>query len=92
MFIITVDGKEEEGAYSVNNEDGEQVLYIFQEEDDAARFAMMLEDKSYPEMHVIEVDDDLILKACESNDYQYAVITPDDIVIPPDDIEEHDFI
>jgi hypothetical protein len=92
MFIITVDGKEEEGAYSVTNEDGEQVLYIFQEEDDATRFAMMLEDRNYPEMHVIEVDDDLILKACETNDYQYAVITPNDIVIPPEDIEEHDFI
>lgn len=92
MFIITVDGKEEEGAYSVTNEDGEQVLYIFQEEDDATRFALMLEDRNYPEMHVIEVDDDLIFKACESHDYQYAVITQDDIVIPPEDIEEHDFI
>lgn len=92
MFIITVNGQEEEGAYSVTNEDGDQVLYIFQEEDDAVRFALMLEDKEYPEMHVIEVDDDLIFKACESHSYQYAVITPNDIVIPPEEFEEHDFI
>lgn len=91
MFIITIDGKEEEGAYSVTNEDGEQVLYIFQEEDDAVRFALMLEEENYPEMHVVEVDDDLILKACHHHDYQYAVITPNDIVIPPEN-ESYDFI
>ena len=35
MFIITVAGHEKDGVYSVVDEDGEQVLYIFQEEDDA---------------------------------------------------------
>ena len=35
MFIITVEGKEKEGAYSVIDEDGEQVLYIFADGDDA---------------------------------------------------------
>ena len=29
-----------------------KILYIFEEEDDAARYAMMLEDEDYPEMHV----------------------------------------
>ena len=55
MFILTIHGKEEEGAYSVRNEEGHHVLYLFEEEDDAVRYAMMLEDKGYPEMHVIEV-------------------------------------
>ena len=41
MFILTIAGKEGEGAYSVTDEDGEQVLYLFEEEDDATRFAMM---------------------------------------------------
>ena len=57
MHIITVNGKEKDGAYSVVDEDGEQVLYIFVEEDDALRYAMQLEDMGYPEMHVIEVED-----------------------------------
>lgn len=91
MFIITIDGREDEGAYSVKNEEGEQVLYLFQQEDDAVRYALMLEDRDYPEMHVIEVDDDLIFKACDVHGYQYAVITPNDIVIPPEN-ESYDFI
>ena len=43
MYILTIHGKETEGAYSVTDEDGDQILYLFEEEDDATRFAMMLE-------------------------------------------------
>ena len=90
MYILTVKGKENDGAYSVGNIEGEQVLYLFEQEDDAVRFALQLEDQDYPEMHVIEVDDDLMLKTCNMNDYRYTVIGSDDFVIPPE--IEHDFI
>ena len=90
MYILTINGRETEGAYSVVNEEGDQVLYLFEEEDDAVRYAMMLEEEDYPEMHVIEIEDDVIITTCEMHGYQYTLITPDDIVIPPD--TEHDFI
>ena len=89
MFILTVEGKESEGAYSIPDEHGEQVLYIFEDEDDAIRFALLLEDQDYPEMHVIEVDGKVVVKTCELHDYRYSIITRNDIVIPPVD---HDFI
>lgn len=90
MFILTINGKETEGAYSVKNEDGEQILYLFEEEDDAVRFAMMLEEDGSPEMHVIEIEDEVMIKTCELSGYTYAIITKDDFVIPPS--TEHDFI
>jgi len=90
MFILTIRGKETEGAYSVTDDDGEQILYLFEEEDDAVRYAMMLEEDEFPEMHVIEIEDEVMIKTCEMHDYRYVVITPDDIVIPPE--TEHDFI
>lgn len=83
MFILTILGKEEEGAYSVIDGDGDKVLYLFEEEDDADRYAMMLEEGEYPEMNVIEIEDELILKTCDIYDYKYTIITSDDIVIPP---------
>ena len=89
MFILTIEGKETEGAYSVQSDDGEQVLYLFEDEDDAIRYALLLEDQDYPEMHVIEVDGKVVIKTCEKHDYRYSVITKDDIVIPP---LEHDYI
>jgi Protein of unknown function (DUF3110) len=89
MFILTIDGKEKEGAYAVLDEDGDQILYIFEEEDDAVRFALMLEEQNFPEMHIIEIEDDLMIKTCEIQNCRYTIITKDDLVIPP---EDHDFI
>jgi hypothetical protein len=43
----------------------------------------MLEDEDYPTMHVIEVDDEVMVKACEYSSTRYALITPNDIVVPP---------
>ena len=84
MYIITVDGEEKDGAYSVRDEDGEQVLYIFVEEDDALRYAMQLEEMGYPEMDIIEVEDEVMIKTCEVHDHRYAIVNPYDIIVPPD--------
>ena len=91
MFILTIHGKETEGAYSVNDEDGEQILYLFQEEDDAMRYAMMLEEEGSPEMSINEVEDEAMIAVCESQGYEYTIITKNDIVVPPV-ATSHDFI
>ena len=90
MFILTVAGKENDGAYSVTDDDGNQILYLFEEEDDAVRYALLLESSEYPEMHVLEVEDEVMVRTCEVHDYNYTVITSNDIVIPPK--VQHDFI
>ena len=90
MYIITVHGKENEGAYSVQDDEGQHILYLFEEEDDAMRYAMMLEDNESPKMHVIEVEDEVMIKTCEVHEYNYVVITPNDIVVPPS--INHDYI
>ena len=65
-------------------------MYIFEEEDDAVRYAMMLEDDGSPEMHIIEVDDEMMIRTCDTHDYPYVVITKNDVVIPP--TTKHDYI
>ena len=88
MYILTIDQK---GVYSVQNEDGDQVLYIFEEKDDADRYAMMLEEEGYPEMSINEVEDEAMIAVCESQGYEYTIITKNDIVVPPV-ATSHDFI
>tara|TARA_B100001939_G_C16918355_1_gene608047 strand:+ start:502 stop:762 length:261 start_codon:yes stop_codon:yes gene_type:complete len=83
MFVLTLKDEENDGAYAVQDKYGDKVLFLFQEEDDAERYAMMLEVQEDKEMSVIEVDDDLAIKTCKLHDYKYAVITKNDIVIPP---------
>jgi hypothetical protein len=84
MYIITVAGKERKGAYSLIDEDNEEVLFIFEEEDDATRYVMQLEDMGYPKMKVLEIEDEVMIKTCEMHGHRYTVITSNDIVIPPD--------
>ena len=38
MFILTVKGYEEDGAFAVHGDDGEKVLLMFEEEEDADRY------------------------------------------------------
>ena len=90
MFILTIEGKESEGAYSVIDEEGDQVLYLFEQEDDAIRFAMMLEESEHPPIHVLEVEDQVMLKTCQMHNYNYTVITSADVVIPHE--TSNDFI
>ena len=90
MYIFAQKGREREGAYSVKDEDEDQVLYIFQEEDDATRYALQLEDINNQKMKVIEVEDDVMIKTCEMHGHRYTIITPNDIVIPPQ--IPHDYI
>ena len=83
MFLLTLKDRKDDGAYAVQNRYGEKVLFLFEEEDDATRYALMLEDQEKTVMDVVEVDDELAIKTCKTYNYKYAVITPDDIVIPP---------
>ena len=44
MFLLTLHDKKEEGAYAVQDHQGDKVLFLFEEEDDATRYAMQLNE------------------------------------------------
>ncbi len=85
MFLLASENST--GAYAVVNADGDHVLFLFEEEDDAERYLMLLHENNpkHKKLSVVEVDDELALKACDAYNYKYAVIGPEDIVIPPDE-------
>ena len=87
MYLLTLKDRKTDGAYAVQDHQGDKVLFMFEEEDDATRYALMLEDNELYEkpMQVIEIDEDLAYKTCMVYNYKYAVITPEDIVVPPKD-------
>ena len=83
MYILTIKGQEQEGAYSVSDDDGERSLYLFEEEDDALRYGGLLEAEDYPPMDVVEIPNELAIQTCMVYNYKYVIITEDDFVIPP---------
>ena len=83
MYLLTLKHRQDDGAYAVLNRYGEKVLFMFEEEDDAERYAMMLNDDEDTDLNVIEIEDKVAIKTCKLYNYKYAVITPNDIVVPP---------
>ena len=71
MFLLASKNSSERGAYAVENQNGENVLFFFEEEDRA--------------LSVIEIEEALAIRTCKMYNYRYAVIKPEDIVIPPID-------
>ena len=86
MFLLSLQHRKDDGAFAVQDSNGDKVLFLFEEEDDAERYKLMLQDEENDTertMEIIEVADDLAIKTCSMYNYKYAVITPDDLVIPP---------
>ena len=88
MFVLTLQNRPD-GVYSVFDEAEDRVIPIFIENDDAERYLMMMEiDEDYPPMQVVEMEDHVIIGACQDRGQKFSIITPDDFLIPPDDPEE----
>ena len=87
MFILSLHGHEGEGAYAVTNDDGQKALYLFEQEDDATRYAGLLEAQESTVLTVVQIDDTLAVETCQKHKYKYVIISPDDIVIPPKDYD-----
>jgi len=84
VFLLTLKDRKQDGAYAVQDKRGNKVLFLFEEEDDAERYALMLlEEEDQAEMEVVEVDGPLAIRTCKMYNYKYAIVTPNDIVIPP---------
>ena len=85
MFVLTIENHPE-GVYSVFDESENRVIPIFLANDDAERYLMMMKsDEEYPPMQVVEMEDHVIIGACQDRGQRFSIITPDDFLIPPDD-------
>ena len=65
MWILTIRGEESEGAYAMENEDGNKTLFLFEDEDDAVRYSEMnaMSDKKMPKLVPVEVEEEVAIKA-----------------------------
>ena len=83
MFVLTV-ANHPEGVFSLHDDDETRVIPIWTQVDDAERYLMMLQEEDYPDMQVVEMEDHVIIGACQDRGQRFSIITPDDFLIPPD--------
>lgn len=87
MFILTLKNRPD-GVFSVISDDGDQIIPIFECEDDAERYQIQLEELTEKyKLQVVEIPEEVIVTACEERDQKYAIITQDDFIVPPEDLE-----
>ncbi|AIX24464.1 hypothetical protein AAJ62_gp120 [Synechococcus phage ACG-2014g] len=84
MFVLTE--KSSGGVYALKNKNEVQTVHVFEIEDDAVRYHEMLIAEGYAkDLEVLEVDPTVVAINCESKGYSYLVISPDELIIPPND-------
>ncbi|HEY9597275.1 MAG TPA: DUF3110 domain-containing protein [Cyanophyceae cyanobacterium] len=92
VFVLLFNARtENEGIHSIRIGDRNQVL-MFESEDDATRFGLMLEAQDFPTPTVEAMDAEEIEEFCNSAGYDCKLITEGLLELPPEkNIEETDW-
>ncbi|MGB3402640.1 MAG: DUF3110 domain-containing protein [Microcoleaceae cyanobacterium] len=84
-------GTENEGIHTIQMRDRNKVL-MFESEEDATRFSVLLEAQDFPEPSVEAISDEEIKEFCRSADYDWELIPEGHLAIPPEDnVEQTDW-
>lgn len=92
VFILLFNARtDNEGIHTIRIGDRNKVL-MFESEDDATRFALMLEAQDFPEVTVEAIDSDEIEEFCQSGDYDSELIETGMLAMPPEsNVEQTDW-
>jgi hypothetical protein len=92
VFVLLFNARtENEGIHTIRIGDRNKVL-MFESEDDATRFGVMLEAQDFPEATVEEMDVEEIEEFCRDADYDSELIEEGMLALPPEvNVEETDW-
>ncbi|PMB51819.1 hypothetical protein CEN39_13205 [Fischerella thermalis CCMEE 5201] len=93
VFVLIFNaGTDNEGIHTVREGDRNKIL-MFESEDDATRFALMLEAQDFPTPAVEPIDAEEIKEFCQSAGYDWEIVTENSgLMVPPEiNVEETDW-
>ncbi len=93
VFVLIYNARtENEGIHTIRIGDRNKVL-MFESEDDATRYALMLEAQDFPTPTVEPIDSSEIEDFCKSADYDYEVVPKNgELLVPPEqNVDETDW-
>lgn len=76
-------GTNNEGIHTVQVGDRNTIL-MFKNEDDAARYAVLLEAQDFPTPKVEAIDSEEVEQFCRQADYNWELVDSEKLAIPPD--------
>lgn len=93
VFVLLFNARtENEGIHTVQSGSGRQKVLMFQNEDDATRYALMLEAQDFPEPTVEALEAEEIEEFCRSAGYEWELVADDMLAVPPEsNVEQTDW-
>lgn len=76
-------GTDNEGIHTLQIGERNQVL-MFQEQEDAERYALMLEAQDFPTPTVEPIDDEEVKAFCRNADYDFQLVESGKLAVPPE--------
>jgi hypothetical protein len=93
VFVLLFNARtENEGIHTIQVGDRNKVL-MFESEDDATRYALMLEAQDFPPATVEAFDSEELKEFCQSADYDWEIVPNNgNLAIPPEiNVEQTDW-
>lgn len=92
VFVLLFNARtENEGIHTVQEGERNKIL-MFESEEDAERFAILLEAQDFPTATVEAMDAEEIKEFCESAGYDWEVVPDGALAIPPEvNVEQPDW-
>ena len=92
VFVLLFNARtENEGIHTIQVGDRNKLL-MFASEDDATRFALMLEAQDFPPATVEGMDSDEVEEFCESAGYDWEIVPDGALAVPPEsNVEDTDW-
>lgn len=82
-ILVYNSGTDNEGIHSLQTPD-QNVILMFESEDDATRYALLLEAQDFLAPSVEEIDSEEIEEFCRDSGYDYKIVEAGMLAIPPE--------
>lgn len=94
VFVLLFNARtENEGIHTLKDLRSQRnKVLMFESEDDATRYGVMLEAQDFPSSTIEEVDDEEVMDFCRSTDYDWEIVPAGALALPPEsNVEELDW-
>ena len=84
VYVLLFNARtDNEGIHTLQEGSRNKVL-MFEDEDDATRFALMLEAQDFPPVTVEAMEQEEIVEFCRGANYEWDLVEPGKLAVPPE--------
>jgi hypothetical protein len=84
VYVLLFNARTDNEGIHAETINGQNIILMFEHEDDAIRYALMLEAQDFPEATVEGFDQTEIEEFCDSAGYGYRLVPEGTLAVPPD--------